>query len=65
MTTPNPNSESHSSSAGHEFAAPEWLDLHFLAMQPEYEEMLRWVGIQPGWHVLERVMNFEEVTREQ
>jgi ubiquinone/menaquinone biosynthesis C-methylase UbiE len=22
-------------------------------MQPEYEEMLRWVGLQPGWHVLD------------
>lgn len=53
MTIPNKNSEPHSSSTGHEFAAPAWLDLHFLAMQPEYEEMLQWVGIQPGWHVLD------------
>jgi arsenite methyltransferase len=53
MTTPNQNSGSHTSSAGHAFTASAWLDLHFLAMQPEYEEMLRWVGIQPGWHVLD------------
>lgn len=31
----------------------EWLDAHFLAMQPEYSEMLSWVGIQPGWNVLD------------
>lgn len=31
----------------------EWLDAHFLAMQPEYEEMLDWVDIQPGWSVLD------------
>ena len=31
----------------------DWLDIHFLVMQPEYEDMLRWVGIQPDWHVLD------------
>ena len=48
-----PDAASHDSSAGHVFAASEWLDAHFLAMQPEYEEMLRWVGIQQNWHVLD------------
>jgi SAM-dependent methyltransferase len=27
--------------------------MHFLAMQPEYEAMLRWVGIQSNWRVLD------------
>ncbi len=31
----------------------EWLDLHFDACRPEYEGMLRAVGLQPGWHVLD------------
>lgn len=44
---------SHMSSQGHSLANSEWLDAHFLAMQPEYEEMLRWVGLQQGWHVLD------------
>lgn len=51
MSTANQNTESHVSSTGHNFAGAEWLDAHFLAMQPEYEEMLRWVGLQQGWHV--------------
>lgn len=48
-----PTTIAHGSSTGHVLAASAWLDTHFLAMQPEYEEMLRWVGIQPGWHVLD------------
>ncbi|MEZ4708044.1 MAG: methyltransferase domain-containing protein [Caldilineaceae bacterium] len=35
------------------FVGTDWLDAHFVAMQPEYEEMLRWVGLQPGWCVLD------------
>lgn len=53
MTASNENSEFWGTSTGHSFGASEWLDVHFTAMQPEYEEMLRWVGIQPGWHVLD------------
>lgn len=53
MSTENQNTDSHISSTGHNFAGAEWLDTHFLWMQPEYEEMLRWVGLQPGWHVLD------------
>lgn len=45
--------EEHTTSTGHEMSSADWLDAHFLAMQPEYEEMLRWVGLQPGWHVLD------------
>lgn len=41
------------SSTGHVLTESAWLDNHFLAMQHEYEEMLRWVGIRPKWHVLD------------
>lgn len=40
-------------SIGLSLASADWLDTHYAAMQPEYEEMLRWVGIQPGWKVLD------------
>lgn len=30
-----------------------WLDVHFEACRPEYEAMVRSVGIQPGWRVLD------------
>lgn len=40
-------------SVGLALADTEWQDNHYGAMQPEYEEMLRWVGIQPGWKVLD------------
>ena len=53
MNIANENSESHASSTGHVLATSGWLDTHYLAMQPEYEEILRWVGIQPDWHVLD------------
>jgi len=53
MTTVGRDETTLSSSTGHIFAATTWLDAHFLAMQPEYEEMLRWVGIHPNWHVLD------------
>lgn len=53
MTKEKKEKQAHASSTGHAMAAEQWLDNHFLAMQPEYEEMLRWVGLQPGWHVLD------------
>ena len=53
MTTTHQASQTHVSSAGHDFAGSEWLDAHFISMQPEYEEMLRWVGLQPGCQVLD------------
>src|SRR5947209_14838363 len=34
-------------------AAPEWLDVHYAACAPEYEEMLCLVGLQPAWHMLD------------
>jgi SAM-dependent methyltransferase len=33
--------------------AAAWLDTHFAACQPEYEALLRAVGIEPGWRVLD------------
>ncbi len=53
MSTSLQETASHGSSTGHTLAAPAWLDNHFLAMQPEYEGMLKWVGIQPNWNVLD------------
>ena len=53
MTTLNTPSMGNKSTTGQFGATAEWLDTHFLAMQPEYEEMLRWVGIQTNWHVLD------------
>ena len=53
MTRAHQSPDSYTSSEGHTLSSPDWIDVHFLAMQPEYEEMLRWVGIQPNWHVLD------------
>lgn len=46
-------SEMQTNPTEHNFVGTAWLDAHFLAMQPEYEEMVRWVGLQPGWSVLD------------
>jgi len=43
----------HAASTGHILAAGEWLDTHFEACRPEYEAMLRSVGIEAGWRVLD------------
>ncbi len=40
-------------STGHQLSEGTYLDSHFQAMQPEYEAMIRSVGIQPGWRVLD------------
>jgi arsenite methyltransferase len=53
MTRVGSNAEPHQTSTGHAFSSADWLDVHFMAMRPEYEAMLRWVGLQPGWHVLD------------
>ncbi len=51
MTT---KSQSHSAnSLGHQLSHAAQLDGHFLKCQAEYEAMVRAVGIQPGWHVLD------------
>jgi arsenite methyltransferase len=43
----------HASSTGQYATGAAWLDIHFEACRPEYEAMLRSVGIQPGWRVLD------------
>ena len=40
-------------STGHAQAGTDWLDVHFQAARAEYEDALRDVGVQPGWHVLD------------
>jgi arsenite methyltransferase len=40
-------------SIGYSKSSAAWLDLHFKAAQDEYIEMLRTVGIQPSWYVLD------------
>ena len=40
-------------STGHAQSRADWLDLHFEDCRPEYEAMLRSVGLQPGWRVLD------------
>jgi ubiquinone/menaquinone biosynthesis C-methylase UbiE len=43
----------HASSTGQTGTASGFLDIHFEACRPEYETMLRSVGLQPGWRVLD------------
>lgn len=43
----------HASSTGQVFAAGDWLDAHFETARPEYEDIVRSVGFQPGWRVLD------------
>lgn len=40
-------------STGHTLADACWLDTHFQSARAEYEESLRYVGIKPGWNVLD------------
>ncbi len=51
MTTMKPSSTTNS--LGHQLSHAAQLDGHFLKCQAEYEAMVRAVGIQPGWHVLD------------
>ena len=53
MKSSNQSPEAHASSMGHDLSSTDWIDIHFLAMQPEYEQMLSWVGIQSNWQVLD------------
>ena len=46
-------SSTTTTSTGHQLAESAYLDSHFEAMKPEYEAMIRWVGIKPGWRVLD------------
>ena len=49
---PRPVSQS-ASSTGQPGTGAGYLSAHFEAFRPEYEAMLRSVGIQPGWRVLD------------
>ena len=40
-------------STGHAQAGTDWLDAHFQAARAEYEDALCYVGVQPGWRVLD------------
>jgi SAM-dependent methyltransferase len=53
MKSSNQSPKAYASSMGHNLASTDWIDIHFLAMQPEYEQMLSWVGIQSNWQVLD------------
>ena len=44
---------STTTSTGHDLSEGSYLDAHFEAMRPEYEIMIRSVGIQPGWRMLD------------
>ena len=44
---------SRTTSTGDDLSESSYLDIHFDAMRPEYEAMIRSVGIKPGWHVLD------------
>lgn len=46
-------SDTRTTSTGHAVSDAPWLDLHFQVARPEYEEALRFVGINPGSTVLD------------
>jgi arsenite methyltransferase len=43
----------HVSSQGHALTESSWLDVHFETARPEYEAILRSIGLRRGWHVLD------------
>ena len=45
--------ETHLTSTGQPMASAEWLDAHYETCRPEYEALVRSVGIEPGWRVLD------------
>ena len=40
-------------STDHQLAEANYLDDHYICLQPEYEAMLRYVGMELGWTVLD------------
>jgi arsenite methyltransferase len=46
-------SEMATTSTGHALSDAPWLDAHFESTRAEYEDALRFVGILPGWTVLD------------
>jgi ubiquinone/menaquinone biosynthesis C-methylase UbiE len=53
MAGSHPGPDRFATSTGQAVADVTWVDAHFEACRPEYEAMLRSVGLQPGWHVLD------------
>jgi len=51
--TEKPSRSVSTTSTGHSLSESSYLDARFLAALPEYEEMLRWVGIEKSWHILD------------
>ncbi len=52
MSDGNPT-DTHKATSGGNMTDANYLDDHYAAMQPEYEYMLRMVGIEQGWKVLD------------
>lgn len=53
MTKAQPPQRDHSSSMGQTLTEARWLDAHFEACRTEYEAIVRSVGIEKGWHILD------------
>ena len=48
-----PQDATHHTTSGGHLTGASYLDDHFHAAQAEYEQMLRLVGIRPGWRVID------------
>ena len=48
-----PGTQFSATSTGHAMSSASWIDAHYRACQTEYEAMIRSVGLQRGWHVLD------------
>jgi arsenite methyltransferase len=53
MSNQQSNLKKFATTTGHDLGESEWLDRHFVASQPEYEMILRSVGIEKGWRILD------------
>ena len=54
MTDQRPgHAQAHAASTGQALTEADYLDTHYAACRPEYEAMVRSVGIAPGWRVLD------------
>ena len=51
--TEKPSRKISTTSTGHTLSESSCLDARFLAAQPEYKDMLCWVGVEKSWHVLD------------
>ena len=49
----NKDSLANYSSAGHRLSNIDYIDAHYVVSRKSYEAMLRAVGLQPGWNVLD------------